>query len=131
MRLKLVYNARNTGKPILSDVILKTQVPINILEAKVGAAANSEMVIDVPVSGRQLEEVISLLRKAEVEVAEQRRIIHVDYDECVSCGACVSPCPVSAITQKPDWSIEIDEKLCVRCGVCVNACPTRAIHLED
>jgi len=102
-------------------------VPINILEAKIGPTATSEIVIDVPASGRQLEEIISLLRKADVEIVEQRQIIQVDHDECVSCGACVSPCPVIAITQKPDWSIEIDEKKCVLCGICVDACPIRAI----
>jgi len=103
-------------------------VPLNILEAKIDPTGNSEMVVDAPVSGGQLDHVIHLLRQAEVEVAELRHVIDVNYNECVSCGACVSPCPVSAIVQKPDWSIEIDQKKCVRCGICINSCPTKAIQ---
>ena len=131
MRLKLTYKAQSIGKPILSEIILKTKIPINKVEAKVGSTASSEMVIDVPASGPPLEEVVTQLREAGIEVVEQPQIIQVNFNKCNLCGACVSPCPVSAINQKQDWSIEIEEKKCVLCGICVNSCPTAAIQLVD
>ena len=38
---------------------------------------------------------------------------------CVSCGVCISLCPVSALKIKND-SIIVNEETCVQCGVCIN-----------
>ncbi|MCL2366064.1 MAG: 4Fe-4S binding protein [Oscillospiraceae bacterium] len=46
--------------------------------------------------------------------------------ECVSCGACVSDCPVDAIAQG-ESAYEINADTCVSCGVCVSSCPVDAI----
>jgi ferredoxin len=127
VRLKLIFSPEIMDKPILSDIILKTKVPINILVAKVGTAAWGEIIIDVKAEGKKLKSIIALLRKAKVEVSEITRILEIDYDKCVACGACVSPCPVKAIKQNPDWSIEFDEEKCIRCQICIYACPTQAI----
>ncbi|MCY6353738.1 DUF362 domain-containing protein [Clostridium sp. ZS2-4] len=50
-------------------------------------------------------------------------------DACVSCGACVSECPVGAISQGDD-QFNIDAGSCIDCGACANACPTGAIVQE-
>ncbi len=128
MKLKLVYNHKNSSRPVLSEIILKTKVPINILEAKLGPASG-EMIIDVPVTGKQLATVISLFKEAGVSVKELTQFIEIDKTRCTSCGACVSPCPVQAITQRPDWDVEYDDKKCIRCKICVSACPVKAIKL--
>ena len=49
---------------------------------------------------------------------------HVISDECVSCGACESECPVGAD------HMQIDASACVDCGACESACPTGAISAE-
>jgi len=54
---------------------------------------------------------------------------YVITDQCVSCGACESECPVEAISQG-DTQYEIDPNTCVDCGSCVAACPTEAITQE-
>jgi len=54
---------------------------------------------------------------------------YVITDQCVSCGACESECPVEAISQG-DAQYEIDPNTCVDCGSCVAACPTEAITQE-
>lgn len=46
-------------------------------------------------------------------------------DACVSCGACVSECPVSCISQG-DSQFDIDGSACIECGACANACPVGA-----
>ena len=46
-------------------------------------------------------------------------------DECVSCGACVSSCPVDAI-QDGAAHYEITDA-CVECGACSETCPMDAI----
>jgi len=50
---------------------------------------------------------------------------HVISSDCVSCGACVSECPVDAIVEGSSvYEIKDD---CIDCGVCVSACPVDAI----
>lgn len=46
-------------------------------------------------------------------------------DSCVSCGACASECPVSAISQG-DTQYVIDADTCIDCGNCANVCPVGA-----
>ncbi len=50
-------------------------------------------------------------------------------DECVSCGACESTCPVDAISEG-DGKYEIDADTCVSCGACASSCPVEAIVEE-
>lgn len=128
MKLKLVYPHDKVGVPVLSEVVLKTGIPVNILEAKV-TPRTGEMVVEVPARGKQLEETISLFQKTGVDVEKILEVVHIDSDRCISCGACVSPCPVQAIKQNADWSVELEEAKCIRCLVCVDACPVRAIRL--
>lgn len=50
-------------------------------------------------------------------------------DECISCGACESTCPVGAISEG-DGKFEIDADTCISCGSCADGCPVSAIS-ED
>jgi len=127
MKLRLLYTRSNVSNPVISDIVLKTRVPINILEAKV-SLNGGEMVVDVPATGKELDEVRGLFERAGVSAKEIKSVMEIDCEKCISCGACVSPCPVQAIKQKPEWDIELDEGRCIRCLICVNACPVRAIR---
>jgi ferredoxin len=46
-------------------------------------------------------------------------------DDCISCGACESECPVSCISQG-DGKYVIDPDACVECGACASVCPVGA-----
>jgi len=46
-------------------------------------------------------------------------------DECISCGACASECPVEAISEGASI-YEIDAEKCIDCGNCANVCPVGA-----
>lgn len=50
---------------------------------------------------------------------------YVINDECISCGACASDCPVEAISAG-DSKFVIDEGLCIECGACAETCPVGA-----
>ena len=46
-------------------------------------------------------------------------------DDCSSCGACASQCPVEAISEG-DSKYVIDADTCVSCGACAGVCPVGA-----
>ena len=46
-------------------------------------------------------------------------------DDCISCGSCISECPVNAITEGDIFII--DPNICSDCGSCAVVCPTDAI----
>jgi NAD-dependent dihydropyrimidine dehydrogenase PreA subunit len=126
MKLKLNYSYENVSSPVLSNTVLKTGVPINILDAKVTQSAG-EMIIDVPATGSKLDSVIESLHEQGVSTRKIVAVVEIDSEKCVSCGACVSPCPVQAITQDSSWEVHVDLDKCIRCLICVKACPVRAI----
>lgn len=127
MRFRLIYNHKTLGRPILAEAVLKTGVLINILEAKVTPAAG-EIMVDIPVSGEKLREVVEIFENAGVTVKEITQVLEIDMNRCMGCGACVSPCPTQALKFTKNWEIEFDEKKCVRCMICVDACPVKAIR---
>jgi ferredoxin len=129
VKLRLTYRHEETGKPVLADTILKTEVHINILEAQV-TPESGQMIVDVPADNRKLKEVVGAFETEGVKVEEIVSTLNFDFDNCTACGACVSPCPTNAIIQKPDWTIEFDEKKCIRCKVCVDACPVKVISIS-
>jgi ferredoxin len=57
--------------------------------------------------------------------------IDVRVDGCTLCLACVSACPVGALSDNPDRPmLRFQEDLCVQCGLCAATCPEKVITLE-
>lgn len=60
-------------------------------------------------------------------------VCEVDYDKCVSCGACITACSYGAIefTETPQGrKATVNAVLCKGDGLCNAKCPTRAISLK-
>ncbi|MCL2235139.1 MAG: 4Fe-4S binding protein [Defluviitaleaceae bacterium] len=45
---------------------------------------------------------------------------------CITCGACLPECPVSAISEGEPFNIDPD--MCIDCNACAVVCPTDAIE---
>ena len=53
----------------------------------------------------------------------------VDEKKCITCGACISICPVGAI-KIVDNKATINPKKCIKCNSCAQFCPVGAIEIE-
>jgi NAD-dependent dihydropyrimidine dehydrogenase PreA subunit len=127
VRVLLKFSDKIVSQPITSQVILEQRVPINILSAHI-TQHGGEIIVDIP--GDQSEKIIKVFREKGVEVVV-RKLIDVESEKCLNCGACISLCPVTAIKFKEDLSIFFDEEKCIGlvCGLCIDACPVNVIRL--
>ncbi len=53
----------------------------------------------------------------------------VDEKKCITCGACVSICPVGAI-KIVNGKATINQKKCIKCQSCAQFCPVGAIDIK-
>jgi ferredoxin len=114
------------SRPLIAEVILATGAEISIEAAKIDGVSG-ELIVNVP--EKQSSAVLKLLKERNIEVITLDQVIDKDDDECVHCGACISVCPVKALSNLQDWSVELEKERCVRCGICVLACPHRALAI--
>ena len=54
---------------------------------------------------------------------------YIITDDCISCGACASECPVDCITES-DGKYVIAADACIECGSCASVCPVDAPKAE-
>ncbi len=125
VRILLNFSENIVEKPIISDIILELKVPINIITAHVDSKGGEVL---AEVENSLLKEVIRKFRERGATVSIPK-LIEIDSEECVSCGACITLCPVEAITMDGDASVVFNQEKCLgsTCSACVDACPSRAI----
>jgi len=125
VRILLRFTEDIVEEPITSQIILELKVPINIIAAHVNSKGG-EVLAEVP--DEALDKVVKAFRKKGAKVSIPK-LIEVDSEKCISCGACVTLCPVEAITMDEDASVVFNKEKCIgtTCSACVDACPSRAI----
>ena len=127
VRILLRFSEKIVGKPITSQVILEHKIPISIVAAHINSQGG-EILAEVP--STHVKKIAEAFRQKGVNVTFPK-LIEKDREKCFECGACVSLCPVKAISFKDDFSVVFDLEKCIgsSCGKCVDACPARAIKL--
>jgi len=125
VRILIKFSEELVAKPTTAEIILEHKVPINIITAQV-TSKGGDYLVDIP--DEALETVVNAFRKKGATVTLPK-LIEIDKEKCFSCGACVSLCPVEAITVVEDKSVDFDKEKCVgsTCSACVEACPVGAI----
>ncbi len=128
-RILLRFSEENVEEPITAQVILELGIPMRIVAATVDAHGG-DILIEAPAV--HVEKIVKAFKAKGVAVSFPK-LIEVDCDKCIDCGACYALCPVDAISYDEDYSVVFDEKTCIGspCGLCVDACPSRALTLVE
>ncbi len=126
-RILLRFSEKIVEKPVTAEVILEHKAPLSIIAAHVNSHGG-EILAEVP--SANVKKVAEAFRQKGATVTFPK-LIEKDEEECIECGACVSLCPVKAITFENDFSVAFNREKCIGspCGRCVDACPARAIRL--
>lgn len=72
-KIRIVFNENSSYEPVIANLILKFQTPVNILKAdtrNVGGKARGEMILGLPKSQTLQEEIISSLKERGLTVTE-------------------------------------------------------------
>ena len=124
-KILLRFSESLVGKPIISQIIMKYNVPINIITANI-TSKGGEFLAEIP--NEVLEKLVKAFRKKGL-IVTLPKLIDIDEKECFSCGACITICPVEALVFDKDFSLVFDKEKCLgsTCNACVDACPAKAI----
>jgi ferredoxin len=125
VRILLSFSENVVEKPIISEIILELKVPINIITAHIDSKSGEVL---AEVEDEVLQKVVKKFRERGATVSIPK-LIEIDREECISCGACITLCPVEAITVDKEASVVFNQEKCLgsTCSACVDACPSRAI----
>ncbi|MCM1209639.1 MAG: NIL domain-containing protein, partial [Ruminococcus sp.] len=72
-RLRIVYSANSAFEPVIANMILKFNEPVNILKAatrNVGGVAKGEMILELLKTSEKKNEMITYLKERNIEIEE-------------------------------------------------------------
>jgi len=126
VKILLKFSESLVGKPITSEIVLKYNVPINIITANI-TSKGGEFLAEIP--DEALEKMVKAFRQRGL-IVTLPKLIEIDEKECFSCGACITICPVEALEFDTDFSLVFNKEKCLgsTCNACVDACPAKAIN---
>lgn len=126
VKILLKFSESLVGKPITSEIVLKYNVPINIITANV-TSKGGEFLAEIP--DEALEKVVKAFRQRGL-IVTLPTLIEIDEKECFSCGACITICPVEALEFDTEFSLVFNKEKCLgsTCNACIDACPAKAIN---
>ncbi|HEY0196477.1 MAG TPA: 4Fe-4S binding protein [Methanobacterium sp.] len=128
MKAWLTFSPSKVNKSIISNLLKNYDINFNILRADI-TPKGGKMLIEI--SGTQEEQAVEFMEKKGIHLNPINKVVKKDEEKCIDCGACMSLCPVKAISPAEDWTIEVDDGQCIGCSVCTNSCPTRAIRVVE
>lgn len=107
MKAWLNFSPEIVNQAVISDLIKNFDITFNILKANI-TPKGGEMLIEI--RGNQAQDGIEFLEGQGINLTPAKRVVKKDEEKCVDCGACVSLCPVSAITIDEGWKVELMTK---------------------
>jgi ferredoxin len=130
--LILHYPKTLTEKPIISNLIKRYDLTVNISRARIGQDEEGTMVIEI--SGRRddLEAGLNYLKDIGLAYKPVSLVVQRLDARCTHCSACTVICPTGALAVENKTSMEVSflQDKCIACGLCIPACPPHAMEVH-
>jgi ferredoxin len=117
------------NRPIISTLIRKYDIDVNILEARINPNEEGSMFVQVSGTDENVEQALGFLVSMGVRARVKPDRILWRQEICVSCGACVAQCLPRALSVDPASHLVLyDQEKCIACRLCIPACPYGAVE---
>ena len=116
-------------RPVISNVIRRMQVEVNILQAHITPEEDGHMFAIFSGKGTSVEEAFDYLRNNDVKVVLPTQNLVRDQEKCVHCTACVGQCPSAAFeVDQETFEVAYNAKRCIACKLCIPSCTFGALE---
>ena len=124
-RVLLTFTGSISGKPIVSELVRKYDLEINIYRASITPNEEGHMAIDVTGDEKMVEEGLKFIESFNVNVSRTMNSLVWNEEKCVGCGNCLSHCPTEAlyIADQASREVRFNGEKCIACMSCVRNCP--------
>lgn len=123
----LHFGADLVDQPILSGLIRKHDVTVNILQASVTPEEDGTMFIQVEGQPKNVKSAFKYLEDIGVHLIFPAKNLIWDEKKCTHCGACVAHCLPKALSIDNSAKLKLNDEKCLACELCIPACPFGAL----
>jgi Fe-S-cluster-containing dehydrogenase component len=131
--IMLHYPKEHTEKPIISNLIKRFDLTVNISSARIGQDEEGTMVIEISGKRENLDSGLNYLKDLGVTFKPVSMVVLREDVKCTHCSACTVICPSGAlvIEDRKSMVVSFIQDKCIGCGLCVPACPYRAMEMHE
>jgi Fe-S-cluster-containing dehydrogenase component len=129
----LHYPKEHTEKPIISNLIKRYDLTVNISRARIGQDEEGTMVIEISGKRENLDAGLNYLKDIGLSFKPVSLVVQRLDERCTHCSACTVICPSGALIVEDRRSMEVKfiQDKCIACGLCIPTCPYKAMEMRD
>ena len=128
VKLLLTFPKNLTAEPVTYNLVKDFDLRINILKAHVNYNIEGRLLIELDGEEQNIIKGILYLQKTGISVVTEGTGTFVDFEKCISCGACVAACETGALSLDKNNKLVFNGAKCLECMLCERACPQRIIR---
>lgn len=131
IKVSLFYPLNAITVPLVTTLVKKFDLEINILHADISLNKTGLLVADVKGDEDNIEEALKFVKESGVKYEVFSKKLIWQEELCVHCGACTAVCPSGALSMSTEtWDLEFNKEKCLVCGLCAKACPLNVMSLQ-
>ncbi|MBN2520856.1 MAG: 4Fe-4S binding protein [Bacteroidales bacterium] len=130
-RFVLTFPPEVVNEPITYILAKEYDVKINILNAKISAGEEGNLLVEMEGTYANLKKGVDYIKNLNVEIEPLIKKIRFKKEDCIDCGACVAVCFAGALfMKKPERKLTFDPDKCIVCELCTKACPLGLFKID-
>lgn len=124
-RVIFTFSGEAAGRPIVTELVSKFDLQINIYRASITPNEEGYMAIDVTGTEERINEGLAFIESLDININKTGNSLIWNKDVCTGCGNCLSHCPTGAlyVADKKNRRIDFNGEKCIECLSCIRNCP--------